>query len=135
MVKFLCKVFSLTVTHSFLVKLFEFDDRFGACGEDFQFYDYNNGNNVDYLKEYHDSFDIIIVDPPFLSEECLQKIGKIVANLGKSDTKTILNSGKTVKQWAENFMNLKVCSFKPEHERNLGNEFCSFANFNLDKYN
>lgn len=87
------------------------------------------------MKEYYNSFDVIIVDPPFLSEECLQKVGNIVKNLGKPNTKTILNSGKTVELWAETFMNLKVCNFKPEHERNLGNEFCSFANFNLDKYN
>lgn len=55
----------------FSVKLFEYDQRFGAYGSDFVFYDYNEPMKFD--KVLLNSFDLVVVDPPFLSEECLTK--------------------------------------------------------------
>lgn len=51
--------------------LFEFDQRFSAFGSDFEFYDYNSPQNVP--KNVVGTFDLVICDPPFLSEECLTK--------------------------------------------------------------
>lgn len=118
------------------VVLFEFDDRFQRYGSDFVQYDYKNADNAEYLKEYHGKFDLLLLDPPFLSEECMEKMSKICRNLLKSheSSKVILCSGKTVQPFAEKYMSLQMCAFEPQHERNLGNDFASYANFDLDQF-
>ncbi|XP_053959138.1 protein-lysine N-methyltransferase CG9154 [Anastrepha ludens] len=116
------------------VKIFEFDKRFSVYGDDFVFYDFNSADENGYLEEYKDTFDIIVADPPFLSEECIMKISKIIKKLQKSSTKIIFCSGAIVEPWLTQSLQLKKCSFEPAHERNLGNEFVSYANFELDNY-
>jgi hypothetical protein len=115
------------------LKLFEYDERFQIYGFDFQHFDYSNANEADYLDEYAGTMDLLVVDPPFLSEECVEKFAKIVSKMSKPTSKIIMCSGKMVQEWVEKHMNLKLCNFQPEHERNLGNEFASYANFNLDE--
>lgn len=65
------------------VVLLEFDRRFAAYGKEFIFYDYNNPLFLpeDVLQQ---SFDIVIADPPYLSEECLSKVALTVKHLTKS---------------------------------------------------
>ena len=77
---------------SVTVKLFEFDKRFSMYGDNFIFYDYNAPLEVppDCSKE----FDIVIADPPFLSEECLTKVASTIKHLAKD--KVILCTGKFV---------------------------------------
>ncbi|XP_017488910.1 PREDICTED: protein-lysine N-methyltransferase CG9154 [Rhagoletis zephyria] len=116
------------------VKIFEFDKRFSACGEDFVHYDFNKANESGYLEEFKETFDLIIADPPFLSEECITKISKIIGSLSKSSTKILFCSGAIVEPWLTTCLQLKKCAFEPGHERNLGNEFVSFANFDIDSY-
>ena len=115
------------------LKLFEYDERFSRYGTDFQVYDYSKADNHMYLEEYSGEFDLILVDPPFLSEECIEKVSKTITKMLAKNGKLVLCSGKAVRVWAEKYMNLKICMFQPEHERNLGNEFASYANFDLDE--
>lgn len=115
-------------------KIFEFDERFQKFGEDFQFYDYNKANEDNYLAEFASSFDLIIVDPPFLSQECLEKTSTIVKRLKKEQGLVILNTGSVQRDLASSLLGLKETSYKPQHKNNLGNEFSSFANFDLDVY-
>lgn len=115
------------------VKLFEFDERFSKYKDNFVLYDYNLGDDEEYLKEHNGSFDLIILDPPFLSEECLRKSMKIVDRVKKENAKIILNTGAVQKELACEF-GLIESSFKPQHKNNLGNEFSSFANFDMNKY-
>ncbi|XP_049284112.1 protein-lysine N-methyltransferase CG9154 [Anopheles funestus] len=112
--------------------LFEFDERFASYGDNFQQYDYNKAFDPEYMDAYADQFDLIIADPPFLSEECIEKIGAIVTKITKQNAKVILCSGAVVQEWAKEHLGVSLCQFRPEHERNLGNEFCSYANFDLD---
>ncbi|KAM7351361.1 protein-lysine N-methyltransferase CG9154 [Cochliomyia hominivorax] len=116
------------------VKILEFDKRFSAYGDDFVFYDFNGAETEDYLKDLWHKFDLIIADPPFLSEECITKICKIIKNLLKPEAKIIFCSGEIVEPWLTANLPVKKCNFHPEHERNLGNEFVSYANFNLDDF-
>lgn len=116
------------------VKIFEFDERFTAFGNDFQLYDFNRASEDDYLKEYQNKFDLLIVDPPFLSEECLEKTAIIVKRLKNENSLVVLNTGLVQKEHAARFLNLRETSFKPQHKNNLANEFASFANFDMDKY-
>ena len=41
-------------------------------------------------------FDLIIADPPFLSEECHTKTGMTIRKLGKADHKIIICTGKVL---------------------------------------
>lgn len=116
------------------VKIFEFDKRFSAYGDDFVFYNFNSADEIGYLQEYRELFDLVIADPPFLSEECITKMSKIISTLQKPVTKVVFCSGAVVEPWLTKCLQLKKCSFEPTHERNLGNEFVSYANFNLDNY-
>lgn len=116
------------------VHIFEYDKRFAAYGSDFVHYDYNKGSSADYMQEFSNSFDLVIADPPFLSEECIEKIGNIIKNIAKSNGRIVLCSGMVVADWATKYIHLKKCEFEPQHERNLGNEFVSYANFELDEF-
>lgn len=115
-------------------KIFEFDRRFESFGADFHFYDYNKAGEENYLSEFASKFDLIIADPPFLSEECLEKTSAIVKRLIKPEGLIILNTGSVQRELAEKFLSLKESSYKPQHKNNLANEFSSFANFELDKF-
>lgn len=116
-----------------VIRLFEFDSRFSSFGEDFVFYDYKDVNRNEFLfKSYESSFDIIIADPPFLSRECIEHTSKIIERIQKNDADIIVCSGQIVSAWLKELLKLNMCKFIPEHQRNLANEFCSFANFDLD---
>lgn len=116
-----------------VVRLFEYDERFAAIGDDFVYYDYSGIKNSDnYLNEFENYFDVIIADPPFLSEECIRNTALIIKKLQKNDTNIIMCSGYITADWITKFLQLHQCKFRPEHERNLANEFCSYANFDLD---
>ncbi|XP_059617599.1 protein-lysine N-methyltransferase CG9154 [Phlebotomus argentipes] len=116
------------------VHLFEYDERFLRQDQNCVFYDYTKGRNNKTLEEFHHYFDLVLADPPFLSEECISKTAEVLHSVLKPDGKIILCSGVVVTPWAEKYLHLRPCNFQPRHKRNLGNEFASFANFNLDHF-
>ena len=64
------------------VFLLEYDRRFDVYGEQFVYYDYKEPLNLlGMLQEC--SFDLVVADPPFLSEECLHKIAETAKYLAK----------------------------------------------------
>ncbi|XP_054714817.1 EEF1A lysine methyltransferase 1-like [Uloborus diversus] len=110
--------------------LFEYDKRFQTkFADNFVFYDYNHPLKID--DKFKSYFDVVLVDPPYLSEECLEKTAETVKFIGKD--KIILCTGAVMEEYAEKFLNLKKCNFLPQHERKLGNEFRCFANWNFDE--
>lgn len=115
------------------IRLFEFDRRFSAF-DDFTFYDYKDTreNEKTILKQFQNYFDIIIADPPFLSEECIFHIADIINRMKKNSSHIVVCSGQRAADWIRDALKLHQCEFIPEHEKNLANEFCSYANFDLD---
>ena len=59
------------------VVLLEYDQRFQIYGKNFVPYDYRQPLNLPAELVKH-SFDLVIADPPFLSEECLQKTAQTI---------------------------------------------------------
>ncbi|KAM8976387.1 EEF1A lysine methyltransferase 1 [Pelodytes ibericus] len=110
------------------VCLLEFDRRFSVYGEDFIFYDYNNPLHLPERLEQH-SFDIVIADPPYLSEECLRKTGETIKYLTRG--KVLLCTGAVMEDRALTILGLKLCKFIPKHRRSLANEFRCYANYTL----
>lgn len=72
------------------VILLEHDKRFDCFGEDFLFYDYNEPLN--FPEDLKSNFDVVLADPPFLSEECLGKVAESIKYMAKD--KIILCTGK-----------------------------------------
>lgn len=60
--------------------VFEYDRRFAVYGPDFVFYDYARPLDLPGHVVPH-SFDIVVADPPYLSEECLQKTSETIKYL------------------------------------------------------
>ncbi|KAF7709369.1 EEF1A lysine methyltransferase 1 isoform X1 [Silurus meridionalis] len=113
-------------SHCVSAVLLEFDRRFTAYGDEFIFYDYNNPLCLpeDVLPQ---SFDIVIADPPYLSEECLSKVAVTVKYLTKS--KILLCTGAIMEEHARKLMDVKICSYLPKHNHNLANEFRCYVNY------
>lgn len=76
--------------------LFEFDERFELLGG-FEKYDYNQPEAV--KAELRGVFDVLLVDPPFLSEECLEKTAQTVKILMDTEAKLILCTGQYLLAW------------------------------------
>ncbi|XP_023598225.1 EEF1A lysine methyltransferase 1 isoform X3 [Trichechus manatus latirostris] len=64
----------------FSICIFEYDKRFAIYGEEFIFYNYNNPLDLPEKIAAH-SFDVVIADPPYLSEECLRKMSETIKYL------------------------------------------------------
>lgn len=62
----------------------------------FVHYDYKSPLNVP--EELKNSFDFIIADPPFISEECLVKIAQTIRLLSKNTSKLIICTGSVVQE-------------------------------------
>uniref|UniRef100_A0A1B6GV00 Protein-lysine N-methyltransferase g.8434 n=1 Tax=Cuerna arida TaxID=1464854 RepID=A0A1B6GV00_9HEMI len=111
------------------VSLLEYDSRFAViAGEAFVQYDYNFP--LDVPRELASQCDLVLMDPPFLSEECLTKTSVTAKFLAKN--KIVLCTGAVMEDFAMRLLDLKKCSFEPKHQNNLANKFYCFANFDLD---
>ncbi|KAG5889426.1 hypothetical protein JTB14_032760 [Gonioctena quinquepunctata] len=110
------------------ITLFEYDKRFSVYGEDFMFYDYKSPLGVPRDKSGY--YNLVIADPPFLSDECLTKTAVSIRFLAKD--KIIVCTGAVMADLAKKLLNLKKSSFEPRHKNNLANEFSCFSNFNMD---
>ncbi|MBN3308170.1 EFMT1 methyltransferase, partial [Amia calva] len=106
--------------------LLEFDRRFSIYGDEFIFYDYCNPLH---LPEHigAQSFDIVVVDPPYLSEECLSKVALTVKFLTKG--KVLLCTGAIMEEQAQKVLGVKICKFIPKHNHSLANEFRCYVNY------
>ncbi|XP_019766341.2 EEF1A lysine methyltransferase 1-like isoform X1 [Dendroctonus ponderosae] len=107
------------------VTLFEFDRRFAVFGGDFVFYDYRSPLNIPRDKSSY--YDIVVADPPFLSDECLTKTAVTMKFLTKR--RIILSTGAIMADLASRLLDLEKHKFEPHHRNNLANEFWCFTNF------
>lgn len=108
--------------------IFEFDKRFERYGTDFIFYDYNQPE--DFPSTYQHKYQVVVADPPYLSEECLLKTCKTMELLAnQKNSYLLLLTGKVQEQLALKLLNLRPCGFRPTHHNKLGNEFVLFTNY------
>uniref|UniRef100_A0A673VW76 EEF1A lysine methyltransferase 1 n=1 Tax=Salmo trutta TaxID=8032 RepID=A0A673VW76_SALTR len=103
----------------------EYDHTFDTYGQEFIFYDYNEPLSLpeDVAPQ---SFDIILADPPYLSEDCLTKVAQTVKYLAKGKVLLCTDEPHIAKH-AEKLMGLNICSFLPNHK--LANEFHCFTKY------
>ncbi|XP_040844293.1 EEF1A lysine methyltransferase 1 isoform X2 [Ochotona curzoniae] len=106
--------------------IFEYDKRFAIYGDEFVFYDYNKPLDLPDRIAAH-SFDIVVADPPYLSEECLQKTSETIRFLTRA--KVLLCTGAVMEEEAARLLGVRMCKFIPQHTRNLANEFRCYVNY------
>lgn len=111
------------------VTLLEYDRRFDVHSPDFIFYDYNTPDKLP--PEILASYDLVLADPPFISDECITKTSHTIKLLAKD--KIVVCTGAVMQQRVEELLNLKLCTFQPHHRNNLANEFSCYSNFDLDR--
>jgi len=130
----------------------EFDRRFAKWGVDFVFYDYKDASIPELPVDWRNSFNVVVCDPPFLTEECASATLKAaVDTLGKklegdvegsSSSSTSASSTKMCKVMfctgeimAETLTELSGGSLKqsetfvPQHASKLSNPFVLMTNF------
>ncbi|XP_046393102.1 EEF1A lysine methyltransferase 1 [Ischnura elegans] len=120
----------LLATENNQIVLFEYDQRFSVYGSDFIHYDYKCP--LDLPQKLADYFDLVVVDPPFLSEECLTKTAITVKFLTKGNI--ILCTGAVMENLAKKLLNVRRCDFKPTHKNNLANEFLCYTNYDMKSH-
>lgn len=123
------------------IYLLEFDSRFEVlAGKDhFSVYDYNYPDMIpDHLRN---KCHRLLIDPPFLEEECQTKSSQAANNLlvidrsgktksGDSRYKLISSTGERMQHIVKkNYPDTKMTTFLPEHKNGLSNEFRCYANF------
>lgn len=114
------------------ITLLEFDRRF-ATFTNFHFWDYNEPLKLP--PELKNKFDVIVADPPFLSEDCFVKTCMAIKYLGVENGKVMFCTGAVQEEVASRVRpDLKRQKFEPKHKNNLSNNFALFANFNADQF-
>jgi hypothetical protein len=108
----------------------EYDTKFRAIAgeENFVFYDYSNP--LDMPKEFEHAVDVLLIDPPFLSQECVEKFMETSRLLSHEHTKIIFASGFQVDVHVRaHGKDMRRCDFQPEHEGGLANVFATWTNY------
>jgi len=133
------------ISPNITVKLFEFDRRFEVFGEDFIPYDFQSPLRG-LPAELKNKFDNVLVDPPFLSEDCQTKTALSVKWMTRSwdttsesrgsKTRIMLCTGERVQALVERLYRqagLKVTRFEVRHRKGLSNEFRCYSTFQSER--
>lgn len=112
--------------------LFEYDTRFEVlAGPKFVKYDYNHPTQIP--AELKGSFDRLIIDPPFLSDECEIKAATSARWLGKPDARFIVCSGAKMRDLLLRIYSARETKFTVEHQNGrLSNDFMCLLNYSSD---
>ncbi|KAJ8570587.1 hypothetical protein K7X08_037559 [Anisodus acutangulus] len=109
-------------------QLLEYDKRFEQYGSEFTFYDYNQPEDLPSSLKH--SYPIIVADPPYLSQECLEKTAQTISFLMRpGQPYLLLLTGEVQRDRASELLGLRPCTFRPHHSSKLGNEFRLFTNY------
>ncbi|KAK9473717.1 protein-lysine N-methyltransferase [Dipodascopsis tothii] len=117
--------------------LLEHDDRFRVFGTEYIFYDFNeplrnlNDPRTGGTTPLKGTIDRILVDPPFLSDECHTKTAitaRVLLNAESPARATVVCTGNKVEDIVERiYPGIRRTTFRPEHARGLSNEFRCYA--------
>ncbi|KAK6536301.1 hypothetical protein TWF281_000541 [Arthrobotrys megalospora] len=136
------------------IHLFEYDNRFALFGSEFTFYDFNEPLKLPV--KFKGFFDRVLVDPPFLSEDCQTKAAITVRWLAKSwagiigevtdrpdgvgsrqQQRIIVCTGERMKGVVDKMYRkagVRCTEFEVRHAQGLSNEFRCYANFESSRF-
>ncbi|KAL3115918.1 hypothetical protein niasHT_007218 [Heterodera trifolii] len=93
--------------NSIELSLFEYDRRFEQKFPQF-FVNYDYRKPLDVPSNLHCNFDLLIADPPFLSDECFIKIAQTIRLLSKKETKLIVNTGAVMEGLLQRILDAEI---------------------------
>lgn len=117
------------------IYLLEFDDRFKILSGADRFAHYDFSRPLELPREYKNRFDRVLIDPPFLSQDCQTKAAVTARWLLKPETesdqtRTIVCTGERMGDLIKKvYPGTHVTDFFPEHAKGLSNEFRCYANY------
>jgi EEF1A lysine methyltransferase 1 len=118
--------------------LLEYDNRFAVWPE-FIHYDYTSPTRLP--ANLRGAFDAIIVDPPFLSDECQTKAALTVRwlsqNWSQEGLRLIACTGERMGPLVKRLygpVGVRETNFVVQHASSLSNEFRCFANFEWEEW-
>ncbi|KAJ3101019.1 hypothetical protein HDU97_001719 [Phlyctochytrium planicorne] len=117
----------------------EFDKRFQVYGPShFIFFDFNlppthiNDSLPSSLPTFQNAFDTLVVDPPFLSDECWSATANAVGWLRKEGARVLVCTGMMMAGKVCEEVGVRKVRFEVVHQgERLSNEFGCFANFEV----
>ena len=110
------------------VALFEYDRRFASHAE-FCPYDFNHPLNIP--ADFKGKFNRILLDPPFLSEECQIKMAATCRWLSAS-AQIIVCTGLSMRELVPKiYPGVSLQTYEPKHHSGLSNPFGCWANTSL----
>ena len=114
----------IDILQFFSVKLLEYDKRFATvAGSDFVYYDYKSPMSFGQISTnnsevcFRELFDMVIADPPFLSEECATKTSVTVKYLAKKDAQLLYCTGNLTILWVGELNCCGLTSCKKRFDR------------------
>ncbi|ETV65252.1 hypothetical protein H257_17972 [Aphanomyces astaci] len=126
------------------VYIFEYDHRFGQkYGDEFVFYDYNAPLDVD--AKFHNFFDYVLVEPPYLTEQCMKGFGETMKLISREVVPTdhgkkvmitpnvFINSGALKEAMADE-LGLTPSGFVPTFESKLSNRLTTYVNYSSERF-
>ncbi|RKP07919.1 putative N6-adenine methyltransferase-domain-containing protein, partial [Thamnocephalis sphaerospora] len=112
--------------------LLEFDTRFAVFKDEFRHYDYNCPLEVvDLDGSLRGAGQVIIVDPPFLAEECFVKTSKTVRRLAADNARFLVCTGEcwVMRNVVRQELDARLTAFHPCHRGGLANDFRCYTNY------
>ncbi|CAG9336335.1 unnamed protein product [Blepharisma stoltei] len=122
--------FSLTEKSKENSRLFEIDRSFQR-DKGFVFYDFNHSEELDPALEK--SFDVVVVDPPFITREVWEKYSRAVKFLLKDGGKIIVSSVDENAPMLDELLKVKRQAFKPSIPH-LVYQYSFFTNYNSSRF-
>lgn len=130
------------------IYLFEYDKRFALLAGEEKFFFYDYVNPLDFDDMLKGKVDRLLIDPPFLNENCQTKTSITAKALlaptvaGAEKTKYGVEKRRLISCTGERmseviskvYPDTKITTFYPEHANGLSNEFRCYANFEWDKW-
>ncbi|KAI6239136.1 Protein-lysine N-methyltransferase N6AMT2-like protein [Aphelenchoides fujianensis] len=93
----------------------------------FVFFDYNKPRELP--ADLRKSFDVVIADPPHLAQSCMIFYAMAIRELMREDGRSMFCTGQTMAEVVYRCLGCRPTTFKPQHERKLGNEFGCFTDY------
>jgi 16S rRNA G966 N2-methylase RsmD len=102
--------FSLPERTRKMAKVFDIDTGF-ARDPGFVFFDFNALESVS--QDFYSFFDLVVIDPPFITREVWEKYTRAIRLIGKDNAKIILSSISENAAMLEELLRVRPCLFKP----------------------
>lgn len=91
--------------------LFDIDTKLIAKHPNGVYFDFNDYTALD--TKFHEFFDFVLIDPPFIAKEPWQKFADFSKLISKKESKVLTCSIFENKELLDHLLNLKPCVFKP----------------------